>query len=439
MDMQKEPSHFESLYPENSCETEIAKMVTYIREGSSCQLVGLPGSGRSNVLGFLAYNKDIRLKHFPTKLGFVHFVMVNFSEVKGRNFSDVMKFLFLSLVTSLHERDMKKEYEHINTLFKDSLSYNDELVLTQSLKNAIDYLSLENKLTIIFLFDRFDEYIPQITPELFTNLRALRDRAKYRFSVIFSLSRPLEESLEPQIYADFSDFIAGRHVYLKLYDAPSIQFRIEYLKKLTGKTLSEKEKDEIIALTGGHLRLTKVAVESLFSEENKLEDLRQFLLSQSTMRAALKSIQMALTPEDITDLMTGGENGYLRKIGLVNDGGVTVPLLSEYLHIEKSPIEDRIIFDETTQVIRKGNLVLSDSLTRAEFRLLRYFLQNEGRVIERDEIVSAVWGDGLSTEGVSEQAIDQLIFRLRRKIELDPNQPQLLQTVKGRGVKFSQQ
>ena len=51
-------------------------------------------------------------------------------------------------------------------------------------------------------------------------------------------------------------------------------------------------------------------------------------------------------------------------------------------------------------------------------------------------MVNAVWGDLASTQGVTDQALDQLIFRLRKKIENNPNQPRHLLTIKGRGFKI---
>jgi DNA-binding response OmpR family regulator len=81
--------------------------------------------------------------------------------------------------------------------------------------------------------------------------------------------------------------------------------------------------------------------------------------------------------------------------------------------------------------------VLSDQLTSSEFRMLRFLLQNEQRVIEREELINIVWGDNKSTAGITDQAVDQLIFRLRRKVEEDANHPTHLQTVKGRGFTFT--
>ena len=51
--MSSQQTHFESLYPVNTREAEIAKIASFVREGNSCQLIGLPGVGRSTLLMFL--------------------------------------------------------------------------------------------------------------------------------------------------------------------------------------------------------------------------------------------------------------------------------------------------------------------------------------------------------------------------------------------------
>ncbi len=54
------PNHFESLYPDDSRFEEIEQILNFVKEGNCCELIGLPGAGKSNVLGFLAYNRNIR-------------------------------------------------------------------------------------------------------------------------------------------------------------------------------------------------------------------------------------------------------------------------------------------------------------------------------------------------------------------------------------------
>ena len=80
---------------------------------------------------------------------------------------------------------------------------------------------------------------------------------------------------------------------------------------------------------------------------------------------------------------------------------------------------------------------MSDNLTKSEFRLLRHFISHPDAIIDRDEVISVVWKESASTEGVTDQAVDQLVFRLRRKIEDDPNSPEHIHTIKGRGFKFT--
>lgn len=439
-----EQEHFEALYPETTRFAEIEKIVNFAREGSSCQLLGIPGVGRSTLLSLLANNRQVRIKHFGDKHKAVHFVLANFSEIRGRPLVDVMKFLFLSLTESLRERKMLEENKAVGDIFREHLKFHDELILFQGLKEAIDYLCLDKKITVVFLFDRFEEYLPTVTSELFSNLRTLRNRAKYQFSVVFSLYRPLEDFLEPTVLADFYEFVAGHLVYLPLVDLEATNFRISYIEKVTGKKVKESVLKEIIQLSGGSGRLNKLAVEAVLAHGQEQKDLSAFLLSQKTIRGALFEIWSILSPAEQAALLQGkfaatSVNEYLEQVGLVKEQKIQIPLFAQFIHTEFTLAQEekeQIVYDEHTNTIRKGTDILSDQLTASEFRLLRYLLQNQDRIVEREEIITVVWESNKSTAGITDQAVDQLIFRLRRKIEEDANNPTHLQTVKGRGFKF---
>jgi len=70
-------------------------------------------------------------------------------------------------------------------------------------------------------------------------------------------------------------------------------------------------------------------------------------------------------------------------------------------------------------------------------KLLRFLIENQGKVLDKEAIINAVWKEAKTTLGVTDQALDQLIFRLRKKIEENPNNPTHIQTIKGRGFKFT--
>ncbi len=71
--------------------------------------------------------------------------------------------------------------------------------------------------------------------------------------------------------------------------------------------------------------------------------------------------------------------------------------------------------------------------TTMEMQLLRYFIENEGAVLSRDEILDAVWGRDAA---VTTRTIDNFVMRLRRLIESDPGHPRHIISVRGTGYRF---
>ena len=99
-------------------------------------------------------------------------------------------------------------------------------------------------------------------------------------------------------------------------------------------------------------------------------------------------------------------------------------------------ISEKITFNQETKEIMRGQNLITDLLSPQEYRLLQFLIENTGRLITRDEIIKTVWPQAKLTEGISDEAIDQLVYRLRAKTEDDPNNPKHTQTVKGQGFRF---
>ena len=73
-------------------------------------------------------------------------------------------------------------------------------------------------------------------------------------------------------------------------------------------------------------------------------------------------------------------------------------------------------------------------LSSKEFALLSHLYENRGKVCSKDEIGQVVWSE--YQQGVFDYQIENLVRRLRTKIENDPNSPQLLVTMRGLGYKL---
>src|SRR4051812_37114419 len=74
------------------------------------------------------------------------------------------------------------------------------------------------------------------------------------------------------------------------------------------------------------------------------------------------------------------------------------------------------------------------AMTSAEFDLLRAFVERPGRVLSRDSLLDLTQG---RNTGSFERSIDVLVSRIRRKIEADPQDAQLIKTVRSGGYMFT--
>ena len=73
-------------------------------------------------------------------------------------------------------------------------------------------------------------------------------------------------------------------------------------------------------------------------------------------------------------------------------------------------------------------------LSPKEFALLAYLYERSGQVCSKDDIGAAVWPEYLAS--VYDYQIENLVRRLRAKVEHDPADPQLLVTIRGLGYKL---
>jgi DNA-binding response OmpR family regulator len=68
-----------------------------------------------------------------------------------------------------------------------------------------------------------------------------------------------------------------------------------------------------------------------------------------------------------------------------------------------------------------------------EFGILHYLYMNAGKIIQRDDLMTDVWGIEFD---ISTRTVDNFILKLRQKIEVDPNNPKIILTVHGIGYKM---
>lgn len=140
-----------------------------------------------------------------------------------------------------------------------------------------------------------------------------------------------------------------------------------------------------------------------------------------------------------------GETDRIRGLEIGADDYITKPFSPRELVARLKAVLRRCESPLAPAIIRAGELEI-DSLamtltvrgaamtaTATEFRLLHYLAQHTGRVFTRDQILDAVWRE---TTFVSPRSVDVYVRKLRAKIEVDPEHPRYLKTVRGAGYRF---
>jgi DNA-binding response OmpR family regulator len=94
--------------------------------------------------------------------------------------------------------------------------------------------------------------------------------------------------------------------------------------------------------------------------------------------------------------------------------------------------EMRLNLDKRILKLQAGQQM---KLTNLESRLLYLLMSHPGHCFETEEIVNRVWGYWGEGDGT---LLKNLVYRLRRKIEPNPNQPRFIITVEGRGYGFQE-
>ena len=145
-------------------------------------------------------------------------------------------------------------------------------------------------------------------------------------------------------------------------------------------------------------------------------------------------------PEDVLQGFEAGTDDYLAKpfdlnIFLARLNGLL--RRRQWMREESKPatasvleINGRTIDFENLELRNGDDLI---HLTLMEVKLLQYLIDNEGRPVSRKAILEEVWH---LQEDTDTRAIDNFIVRLRRHLEDEPNNPKIVQTVRGVGYRY---
>lgn len=151
----------------------------------------------------------------------------------------------------------------------------------------------------------------------------------------------------------------------------------------------------------------------------------------------------------------GSKNGTYRNgdavldpVSLIDGDTIQIALLQKFAFYSSDatmPIGDldpalllrshKLTLDKRSKRVWVGKKEVSPPLSAAQFRLLECLYEQVGKVVSREDLISAIW-QGEELIGISDQALDALIRRTRGRLaEIDKSRP-FISTIRGHGVRL---
>jgi len=157
------------------------------------------------------------------------------------------------------------------------------------------------------------------------------------------------------------------------------------------------------------------------------------------------------TPEGVTIEDLGSKNGTnhngaeITAPVMLQDGDLLgIALVQQFIFLtsdatmplaESGARSGRLVMDQKSRQVWVNQQQVAPSLSAQQFKLLWMLYESQGQVISRSDLVASVWGEE-QMAGVSDQALDALIRRLRDRIAvLDPTH-QYINTIRGHGIRL---
>lgn len=140
------------------------------------------------------------------------------------------------------------------------------------------------------------------------------------------------------------------------------------------------------------------------------------------------------TEKEIVKALKAGADDYLTKPFGMQEFMARVEVLTRRLRVNCAPLSldygDLKIDLVHRRVEFQGSFI---DLTPQEFSLLYVLAQAQGSTLSRSELLRRAWPEAIDNP----RTIDTHVLSLRKKIEIDPRQPSLIQTVRNVGYRFN--
>lgn len=241
---------------------------------------------------------------------------------------------------------------------------------------------------VVLIFNRFNKLAKQMDYDFLALLRTLKNINPEKIVMIFAANKPLNE-LNPKavIGPNLNSYLYT--IYLGTYNEVDLR-KLAPIYSPLAETVSKEKLDMAVNLSGGHINLLSLLLKS--EEENPA--------TNHDIAVQFKDILNALTysQKDTLKKIAHGKkvakvDNYLVRVGLVKENKNGLKLFSAVL---EGYLQNRTYI----------------KLPVKEAKLFSLLKNNLGKVVLKDQIFEAIWGD--NPDLFSDWALNALIYRLKK-------------------------
>jgi hypothetical protein len=226
---------------------------------------------------------------------------------------------------------------------------------------------------------------------------------------------------------------------------------LQYLAVQRAMELNETEMDYLIEQSGGHAGLLKSILSQLWvaSDGGDLKTVVSNLQNEPVVQAECQKIWRNLSePEQVTlhhlvarQVVDPEAIQRLKRKGLVreeqNKPHLFSPIFGNFIDQQTPPSTRTTVIRRSPPWVQlEGRLI--KTLSELEFEALCYLYQHRGQVCTKDDLIKNIYPYQYNKEegGLDDERLQQLISRLRKKIEPNPRRPRYIVNIRGEGYKF---
>ncbi len=424
--------------------TQARQVMDWVRAGQSGCLIGLRGAGKSNFFHFLL-RQDVQQHYLgPDHANFV-LVLIDLLALVERADWVIYSRILDRLLDKLDLLKIEKEtVQELRALYQRVVRSRDPLNAQRAVERFMDVFCQQPQGRVVLLLDEFDAVFRSLDPSLFRCLRAIRDMHKDQVSYIITVASDLahlRDDLAPVEH--FYRLVSRNTCGLGPYDAADARRMIDYLASRRSVELGATDIARLIELSGGHAGLIKATLSLLWGahQDGGLAELTPGLSGEPAIQTECRKVWDSLPESEQAALRALARGMHADPLalhsleikGLVQRGRLFSPLFADFIPLPAQGLSVR----RSPPVVQIADRRV-ETLTELEFETLAFLYERQGQVCTKDELIANVYRQQYDrmAGGVSDEALQTLISRLRNKIEPERQRPRYIVTVRGEGYKL---